>query len=62
MTKHRYKTAKKLAQSQETNEGLSQLDLIQGLSLPFRKNIYLQIIDAGGNPTENQPVSIVMKF
>lgn len=58
MTEHGDEKAEKLAQSQETSEGLSQVDLIQGLSLPHWKNLYLQIIDAGENPTENQPLSI----
>lgn len=61
MTEHGNENAKKLVQSWETNEGLSQVDLIQGLSLPYWKNLYLQLIDAGENSTENQPVSICHK-
>lgn len=61
MTEHGNEKAEKLAQSQETSEGLSQVDLIQGLSLPYWKNLYLQIIDAGEAPLKTHLFLYVVK-
>lgn len=61
MTEHGDEKAEKLAQSQETSEGLSQVDLIQGLSLPYWKSLYLQVIDAGEAPLKSNLLLHVKK-